>query len=115
MASDIFVGQNRAGLQAIADAVDGTAASQAAKVKGRATGETGQATKTGDASWTTIVWAHGLPFTPSKVIISPVTAAAGLPAAGAYVSAKTATTFTITFAAAPANAAVCTFDYVAYA
>jgi len=115
MATDLEVGQNRTNLQSIADAVDATTASQAAKVKGRDTGAAGTATKTGDAAWTTIVWAHNLPYTPSKVIISPTTAAAGLPAAGAYVSAKSATTFTITFAAAPANAAVCTFDYVAYA
>ena len=115
MASDIFVGQNRTTLQGIADAVDGTPASQAAKVRGRATGDRGTATKTGDGTWTTIVWAHGLPYTPSNVVISPATAAAGLPAAGAYVSAKSATTFTITFAAAPANAAPVAFDYVAYA
>lgn len=115
MPADLEVGQNRSVLQGIKDAKAATPAAQAAVQRGRATGDVGQATKTGDAAWTTIVWAHGLPYTPSKVVISPVTAAAGLPAAGAYVSAKGPTTFTITFAAAPANAAVVTFDYVAYA
>jgi len=112
MATDIFVGQNRSVLQQLHTDKAATAAAQAAAPEGRATGEVGQATKTGDATWTTIVWAHNLSYTPSRVVISPRTTAA---AAAAWVSAISSTTFTITFAAAPANAAVATFDYVAYA
>jgi hypothetical protein len=112
MPADIKVGDNRTTLQGIRDAKAATPAAQAAVQRGRATGETGTATKTGDATWTTIVWAHNLPYTPSRIIISPRTAAAG---ASAAVTAISATTFTITMAAAPANAAVVTFDYVAYA
>lgn len=62
----------------------------------------GSSTFTGDAATVAFVVTHGAGFTPSQVVISPTTAAA---AAAAYVSAKTSTTFTITFSAAPASAA----------
>lgn len=112
MATDIATGQNRAGLQQLHTDKAATAAAQAAVPRGRATGDKGQATKTGDGTWTTIVWNHGLSYTPSAVVISPRTAGAS---AASWVSAVSATTFTITFAVAPTNTTVCTFDYVAYA
>jgi len=112
MATDIKVADNRTQLDTQNTAKKQSAAALATVPKGRESGQADQATKTGDAAWTTIVWNHGLAAAPSNVIISPRTQAA---AATAWVSASSATTFTITFAAAPANAAVCTFDYVTYA
>jgi len=113
MATDIKVADNRTQLDTLNTAKKGSAAAVANVPQGRETGQGSTGiTKTGDATWTTIVWNHGLPAAPSVVVISPTSAAA---AAAAWVSAKTATTFTITFAAAPANAAAVTFDYITYA
>lgn len=105
MATDIAVGQNRSGLQSIKDTVQ--AANPGTPTKDQPDGKVIAVTKTGDAAWTTIVQAHGLTAAPAHVIISPTSAAA---AAAAWVSAKDATNFTITFAAAPANAAVASFS-----
>jgi len=113
MATDIKVADNRTQLDAVNTAKKGSTAALANVPMGRETGQGSTGIiKTGDATWTTIVWNHGLPAAPSTVVVSPTSQAAG---AIHWVSAKTATTFTISFAAAPANAAAVTFDYITYA
>jgi hypothetical protein len=108
--TELEVGQNRATLQQLHTDKAATPVAQALIPKDAPEAKWGSATKTGDATWTTHVVTHGLTAAPTTVQLTPTSAAAS---AAAWVSAKTATTFTITFAAAPANAAVASWDYQA--
>lgn len=60
----------------------------------------GQGTFSGDGTAVAFVVAHGMGVIPSNVQVTGTTAAAG---AAKYVSARDATNFTVTFAAAPAS------------
>lgn len=60
---------------------------------------TGSSSHSGDAAAVAFTVTHGFGSAPSQVLVSPTSSAA---AAAHYVSAKTSTTFTVTFSAAPA-------------
>jgi hypothetical protein len=72
----------------------------------------GSFSTTGDGATTAFTVAHNINSAPSQVVLSPTSSAAS---AAAWVSAKAAANFTITFAVAPANAAAVTFDWTAKA
>lgn len=105
-------GQNAADLQALGTAKRATAPALALVPKDTPEGKWGTMTASGNAALTAFTQAHGLAAAPSNVQLTPASSAAS---AAHWVSAKGATTFTVTFAAAPASAANnLVFDYVAY-
>jgi hypothetical protein len=112
MATDIAVGQNRTNLNAT-KALKVTADAGTNLPRAGQSGRANFVTKTGDASWTTIIVTHNLGSIPSNVQLTPTSQAASA-ACWETKAARTTTQFTITFAAAPANAAVASFDYVVY-
>lgn len=71
----------------------------------------GSAEITGDGSTTSFTISHGLATTPSLVLITPTNQS--MAEATWWVSAKSSTTFTITFASAPANGVRLSFDWYA--
>jgi len=113
--ADIEVGQNRPTLVAQNDLKKATPAAIAAGFKDAKDpfeGTKGVMTKTGDASAVTFTQAHGLLAAPSGVSLTARTQVA---AAIHWVSARDATTFTVSFASAPASAANnIVFDWVAF-
>lgn len=73
-------------------------------------GKTGNASISGNASLTAFTVTHTLGAVPTKVLLTPTSAAAS---AAHYVSAKAAGNFTVTFVAAPASGTNnVTFDYL---
>lgn len=97
MATDIAVGGNRTGLQALHTAQAGTAAALAAGPRtARLT-----SVQTGDASKVAFTIAHGLPAAPTLYYVTPRNAVS---AALHFVTAD-ATNVTVTFLAAPPAAA----------
>lgn len=101
--ADLEVGANRSTLDSIADAWDtaqgGSVDRRPSNPAGRV--KEGSSTHSGNASATTFTVTHGAGFQPSRVELTPTTAAA---AAVHWVTIPNATTFVINFAAAPANA-----------
>jgi hypothetical protein len=73
------------------------------------TSRSARATAVGDGAATAFSWAHGLSGTPRSVRVTPSSAAAS---EKHHVTAD-ATNVTVTFAAAPANAAALSFDWSA--
>lgn len=88
-------------LQAIADGWEGRAGAPTDLRPTGLSGKQGQSTFSGNASATAFVVTHGLGKTPTNVQVTPTTAVASALHA---VTARTTTTFTITYAAAPAAA-----------
>lgn len=73
---------------------------------------TGQFVASGDGAATAFTDAHGLSFTPSRVVLTPTSADA---AADHHVSTVDGTNIEVTFAAAPASGTDnITFDWAAY-
>ena len=69
----------------------------------------GTATNTGNGSATTFSWAHGLPAAPNVLSVQPSSAAA----AAQHFATADATSITVTYATAPANAAALSWRWVA--
>jgi hypothetical protein len=112
MPADIVVAQNRPNLNTI-KAAKATADGGTNQPRAGQGGKANFVTKTGDASWTTIIVTHNLGSIPSNVQFSATSQAAAA-ICWENKAARTTTQFTIVFAAAPANAAVASFDYVVY-
>ena len=66
---------------------------------------------TGDGSTTSFSISHGLATTPSQVLVTPTNSS--MASATWWVSAKTSTTFTITFSTAPSSGTKLSFDWKA--
>ncbi|RLC77390.1 MAG: hypothetical protein DRI61_11650, partial [Chloroflexi bacterium] len=78
---------------------------------GYVTEATGSYEITGDGTNTSFTISHGLATTPSQVLITPTNSS--MASATYWVSAKDATTFTITFSSAPASGTKLSFDWYA--
>jgi len=78
---------------------------------GYTTENSGSAEITGDGSTTSFTISHGLSTTPSIVLITPTNQS--MASATWWVSAKSSTTFTITFTTAPSSGTKLSFDWYA--
>lgn len=111
---DLEVGGNRATLVANAAAWDTAQGGSVGRRPSSPSGRTkeGSSTHSGNASATTFTVTHGAGFQPSRVELTPTTAAA---APAHWVTIPNATTFVINFAAAPPNATDnIKFDWIVY-
>jgi len=75
------------------------------------TSNSGTAIFSGDGTNTSFTISHGLATTPSQVLITPTNSS--MASATWWVSAKSSTTFTITFSTAPSNGDKLSFDWYA--
>jgi len=78
---------------------------------GYTTENSGTSEITGDGTNTSFSISHGLATTPSQVLVTPTNSS--MASATWWVSAKTSTTFTITFSTAPSNGDKLSFDWYA--